>query len=443
MQVTAEQTDPCTIVLDIAVDEQQVARAFDSVYREFSRYANVPGFRPGKAPRAILERFVDSERVRERTLEKLITDTYFKAIEEEGITPYRQPDIQPPDLEDKKPYSYKATVPLEPQVTLGEYTGLTVEKPVFTVTDAMVEERLQRLRDDRARLERVTDRGVEAGDVLIAENQVVLEGEEIPDPARRQLIQIGNNIPGFDAAVMGMTTGEERTFELTYPDDFDEEARRGKRATFTVKLSSISARKLPELNEEFARQVAGVETLEELRTVLRERIQEELTRLSDQIAEQRLLEEIIHRAQIFFPAVLVQEEVEDRLKQLSTDLRQNGITYAQYLAQIGRSAEDHQAQLGAQAQSQIRLLLALRQIAVQENLQAMDEAIEAEFDRLMNDGRITEDQYEDYRADPRRRLQLANALVQQQLHDYLFANNTLNEVEQEVPASEPIAEADD
>src|SRR5690348_1427252 len=129
MQVTAEQTDPCTIVLDISLDEQQVARAFDSTYREFSRVVNVPGFRPGKAPRALLERYVDKERVRNRTAEKLISDSYPKAIEEEGITPYRNPQIDPSDLEDNKPYSYKATVPLEPQVTLGEYTGLSVEKP--------------------------------------------------------------------------------------------------------------------------------------------------------------------------------------------------------------------------------------------------------------------------------------------------------------------------
>src|SRR5438105_12285852 len=110
MQVTAEQTNPCTIVLDIAVDEQQVTRTFDSVYREFSRYVNVPGFRPGKAPRAILERYLDSERVRERALEKIVTDSYFKALKEHDITPYRQPETDLTDLEDKKPFTYKATV---------------------------------------------------------------------------------------------------------------------------------------------------------------------------------------------------------------------------------------------------------------------------------------------------------------------------------------------
>src|SRR5689334_13021214 len=181
MQVTAEPTtNPCEVVLDITVDEPQVTRAFDATYKEFSRYVNVPGFRPGKAPRAIVERYVNMDRVRQQALEKLIRDSYFQAIEEEGITPLhgRGPEIQPPDLEDKKPYSYKATVPLEPQVTLGEYTGLTVDKPILKVTDELVDQRIEALREERARLERITDRGVQPGDILIAETQAVVEGEE-------------------------------------------------------------------------------------------------------------------------------------------------------------------------------------------------------------------------------------------------------------------------
>ncbi|HLV81323.1 MAG TPA: trigger factor [Chthonomonadaceae bacterium] len=436
MQVTAEKTDPCTLVLDISLDAEQVSRAFDNVYREFSRYANVPGFRPGKAPRAVLERYVDRERVRERTLEKLVTDTYAKAIEEQKITPYRNPDIEPPDLEDKKPFSYKAVVPLEPQVTLGAYTGLNVEKPIFTVTDAMIDERIQRLRDDRARLERVTDRGVEAGDVLIADVQAIQEGEENPAPGRRQLIQTGNNIPGFDEAILGMAPGEERTFHLTYPEDFTEEERRGKPVTFTIKLHSISARKLPEMDGDFARQVAGVETVEDLRTALRERMEAELSRLSDQLAEQRLLQEIVNHATIHFPQVLVREEVEENLRQLAGDLRQNGITYQLYLEQIGKTPEEHQAQLAVQAEARVRTLLALHRIAVQEELQITEEQIDAEFDRMLNEGRITEEQYDTYQPDARRRLQVANALIQQQLHDFLFARNTLSPVEQDLTAED-------
>jgi trigger factor len=432
MQVTAEHPDPCTVVLDINVDEQQVARVFETTYKEFGRYANVPGFRPGKAPRAILERYVNAEKVRQQALEKIIRDSYFKAIEGEGIVPYRDPRIDPTDLEDKKPYTYKATVPLEPQVTLGDYTGLTVEKPVYTVTDEMVETRLNALREERARLERVTDRGVQPGDILIVEQQIKMEGDEgEPGQPRRQLVQTGNNVPGYDDAIMGLAIGEERPFDIIYPEDYEEEDKRGKTASYTVKLSSISAKKLPELNDDLAVALGAGQTVDELRNGVRTRLQAEADQYSNQVAEQRVFEQILDSSTIHFPDVLVREEVEDELRRLSQELRQNNVNYSQYLQSIGGlTPEQHQSGLAQQAAQQIQTLLALREISIQEDLQATEEQVDTEYDRLLNESVITDEQYEEFKADPRRRLQVANALIQQRLHDFLFANNTINAVEQ-------------
>ncbi len=370
MQVTAEQTDPCTLVLDVSIDEQQVARAFDSSYREFGRYANIPGFRPGKAPRSIVERFVDTERVRQHALEKIIRETYPEVIEEQGVEPYREPHFDPTDLEDKKPFAYKATIPLQPQVTIGEYTGLTIEKPIFTVTDQMVEKQIDRLREDRARLERVSDRAVELGDVLIAETQVVLDDESDPSLPRRQLVQMGNNIPGYDDALVGMQIGDEKHFELTYPEDYQDEDRRGKLGKFYVKLSSISAKKLPALDDEFVKDVAGVDTVDEFKQTVRERLQADAERISNEIAEQRIIEKILEKSEIHFPYVLVREEVEEKLRQLSIDLKQNNASYSEYLNRLGVSQEEHQTGLFEEAEAQIRILLALREVAKQELLQA-------------------------------------------------------------------------
>ena len=306
----------------------------------------------------------------------------------------------------------------------------------------MVTRRLEQMREDRARLERITDRGVQAGDVLIAENQVVMEGEEDPTPARRQLIQVGNNIPGFDDAVIGMMPGDERTFELTYPEDFDEEDKRGKKAAFTVKLASISAKRLPELNDDFAKQAADVETVDELRNTLRERMEAEYTRLSDQVAEQRLIEQIVTHSVVHFPAVLVREDVEDELRRLGAELNRTGLTYEQYLTQIGQTPESHQEQLRQQSEARVRTILVLRQIAEQEGLQAEEADIDAEFDRMLNEEQITEDQYEEFQFKTGRRLQVANALIQQRLHDFLFANNTITDVSSPADSEEELAEAE-
>ena len=437
MQVNAEQTNPCTIVLDITVDETQVSRAFESSYREFSRHTNIPGFRPGKAPRVLVEKYADGARVKQHTIEKIVQDAYQKAIAEHQITPFRDGRVDAGDLEDKAPFSFKASIPLEPQVAIGQYTGLTAEKPIYVVTDEMVEERIEGLREDKSRLERVTDRSLQLGDVAIAEVKAVLESENDEDiPLKRQLVQTGNNIPGFDEAIFGMNPGESRTFELSYPGDFAEEERAGKKATFTLNLASISTKKKPELNEDFVRTVVSQDgpegismSVEGFRTLLKDSMAKEAVSASNEMAEQNLIEQILGNSEIHFPDVLIYDEVNDKLRHLVTDLKRNQATYEDYLMRIGATAEQHQQSLAQQAGVQIMALLALREIAMQEGLQGTDEETDAEFQRLLVDGVIPPENYAEYKADPRRRLQVANALVQHRLHDFLFANNTLVDVE--------------
>jgi trigger factor len=434
MEVIAEKTDPCTIVLDVTLDEQQVGRTFDNVYKEFSRYVNVPGFRPGKAPRGVVERYVNQNQVRERALEKLLTDSVRQAILQESITPYRQPQIDPPELEDKKPYKFQAIVPLEPQVTLGAYKGIRVEKPIYRVSEEMIDRVIDRLRDGRARLERVSDRGVEPGDVLIAETRTTAEGEENEEPARRRLLQMGSNPPGFDEEILGMVADEERTFTLTYPDDYPDEALRGKKETHEVKLVSISAKRLPDLDDNFAKQ-NGAESVEGLRQQIREREEKSSAELSDEIAEVRLTDALIEGAQIHYPQVLVDEDVQDSLRKVASELRQNNLTYESFLTRTGRTAEQHRAELAEQAANRVRALLVLRKISEDEGIGVDEADIDADFDRLRNEGEISEDQYDEFRTDPRRRLQMMNALLRQRLHDFLFGNNEIVEVEQALPSA--------
>lgn len=439
MQVTAEQTNPCTIILDITVDEAQVSRAFESSYREFSRHTNIPGFRPGKAPRALVERYADKVRVKQYALEMVVRDAYTQAVKEQDITPYRDGEIAPVDLVDKKPFNFKATVPLEPQVKIGQYTGLTAIKPIYPVSDEIVESRIDALRDERAKLEKVTDRGVQLGDVVIADAKTALEGEEDNEEPKRQLIQIGNNIPGFDDALVGSMPGETRTFGLVYPADFAEEARQGKKATFTVAVNRISAKKMPEVNEEFVMLVTGEDMqVDEFKTRLKSQLEDEASKASVELAEQNLIVEILKNSEIYFPDILIRDEVNDKLRHLDADLSRNQVSYSDYLARMNATAEQHQMALANQAATQIRALLALREIAIQEGLQADDDTIDAQFDAMADAEALTQDQADEYRVDPRRRLQIANAIIQDRLHHFLFENNTLIEEEEK---DEPKTEA--
>jgi trigger factor len=308
----------------------------------------------------------------------------------------------------------------------------------------MIDAQIEAIRNERAKFERIADRGIAAGDMVIADVQTIVEGDENPAPSRRRLVQLGsNNIPGYDEALIGAEIGEERTFDLTYPEDYEDEPVRGKGVRFIIKVSSISAKTLPEVTEEFVKDVAGVDTVEAFRDKVKESILANADRTSNELAEQAIIEKILESSEIHFPAVLVRDEVEEKYRRLSVELRQNGINYATYLAQTGQTEEQHQTNVIGEAQMQIRVLLALREIARNENLQASEEAIDAEFARLQDIGAITPEQFEEYLADPRRRMQVANALIQQKLHDFLFANNTLVEIErtfEEVEAEAAAAE---
>jgi trigger factor len=200
--VTKEQVDACTVALEIEVDPETVARAYDRAYREFANVTRVPGFRPGKAPRSILERYIDSDRVAERVTEIVAGRAYAEALKQEAIAPYDDPEVDLPTIAPAEAYRFKANVPLAPKVELGDYTDLTVERPVFTVKDADVDAQIERIRAEHARVAPVENRGVQDGDVIIAEVATTIEGQDPVEPTRT-LIRMGNNIPGFDLSIIG------------------------------------------------------------------------------------------------------------------------------------------------------------------------------------------------------------------------------------------------
>lgn len=440
MEFTTEQSNPCTLEFTINVDAEQVSRTFESVYREFSRYVSVPGFRPGKAPRTLMEKYVNQGRLQERVREKLVAEIGEQALKEAEVEPYRAPTLDAGEIQDKQPFTFKVVVPLEPIVNLGAYTGIEVERPVFLLTDDMVDSRIDRIRNERARIERVTDRAVQADDILIAEVGIEADGEVI-SPKRRQLLNL-TTVPAQVAEnVIGLNIDDEKSFDITFGDDAPQEELNGKTATYTVKVASISAKKLPALDDAFAEQL-GVGSIEEFRNDIKAQLEAEATRYSDQLAEQNIIRNILENSEIHYPYALVREEMEDAYRQLAAELKQMNATYEVWLQANGYTAEAHQAEVEGVSQVRVTTILALHSIAKQENFQVTDEAIDAEYSNLLQKGRITEQQHDEWIDDPQRRFQIANALIQQDLHKFLFENNTLKDVvEAEVPSPEELAEA--
>jgi trigger factor len=427
MAETKEQENPCTLILDIEIEPEKVSKAFDRAYREFSGFTNVPGFRPGKAPRAMLEKYVNQERLRERVMEVLAGPAYREEIQRREIKPYTEPEVEFGDLANGRPWQFKATVPLPPRVSLGDYSTISIERPKYSVSNDDVEKHIESMRNERARLEAVTDRPAREEDVLITETAITPEGGAPPAQPKRTLIRLGNNIPGFDEAVIGMSIDEERTFELTYPDDYQEEDLKGKKASFHVKLLSINQRVVPELNEEWVKDATGFQTVKELKSDVKEKLGESYAQLADRVAENRIVEELIKRSQIDFPDVMVGEEMAQIMQELEEEIK-GRMNFEQYLKAAGLTEEQHRQRIASQAVDRINSTLALRELVKAENVTAADEEVDAEFDRLAEGSELSPEQLAGMKKDKNRRLQASNLVVKRKLRELLFKKAKIKDV---------------
>lgn len=418
MQVTTEKVGPCTIALDIHIEAEKVSRAFERAYREFSRYANVPGFRPGKAPRKVLERFVNQDRLRERVMDLIATPAFQEAVKQEAIIPFREPEVEFADLAEGQPWQFKATVATAPQVTLGDYSsGFVVERPTFSVTDEDVQRQIENLRSEHARLRKVEERGIQKGDMVIAEMAVALVGEEAEVKPQRTLIHVGNNIPGFDEAILGQMPEEERTFTLTFPEDYQDPERAGKEATFTLKVVTINERILPELTDAWVKSVTPHQTVEELRAAIRKSLEDTSQSLADSIVRSHVIHQLIQCSTLEYPPVLVQEEIEYEMNRLHEKLAESRLSYERYLAINDLTEEQHRAQIAEQAENNVRTRLVLRELARKEGITVSDAEIDAEFDRLFEG---SDADVEELKSKPSNRERVAGAILERKLNDCLM-----------------------
>jgi trigger factor len=428
MQVTKEQIEPRTVALDIEVDADTVTQAFARAYREFSAYVRVPGFRPGKAPRHMVEQYVNPDRLVERVTELVAVPAFREAVTQEQIEVYGEPSVEFSDLSDKQPFRFKCVIAQPPIVELGDYTGIEVERPVYEPNPKDVEERIEDIRKEYARLVQVSARGVKESDWIIAETSVSMEGDEGTPETKRTLIRMGNNIPGFDEAVLGAKVDETRTFTLTYPEDYQEPEKAGKAATFTIKVASINERVLPELTDAWVREVIGEPDIETWRANLLETLKRNTKDYADQIAEGRIVEAIVQRSKVEFPNVLVEQEVRQDLAQLDEELSRRENSYEEFLAANEITAEQHQNALAARAVERVRARLVLRELALKENIRVTADEVEQAFTEVFANDETDERALKRLMRDERRRGQVANLVVQRKLRDLLFSLATVKDV---------------
>jgi trigger factor len=370
VKVSAHEAEQRQMVLEIEVDDERVQRALDQAYKRIVSRINVPGFRKGRAPRPLVERMVGREALFEDAVEHLVPQVYQDALKEQQITPAGQPALEVTSTE---PLQFKATVPLEPSVTLGDYRSVKVEREPIVVEDQEVDDIIARMREAYATWAPV-ERAAQIGDRAGLDVQATRLGRTIIDSKDAEFILDPGGaepIPGFSDQLVGMTADQERTFSLG--GEASEEAEAPPATEFAVRLHWVKERELPELDDEFARTAGEKETLDELRQEIRDQIRRHKEAEAEAGYQGSAVSQAVDGASVVIPPQLVEREAQHRAEDLRSTLDKRGIGLEQYLRVTGKDEETFRSELLAEAEQTLKRSLVLEAVADAEGLE-IDEA---------------------------------------------------------------------
>ncbi len=384
MQVTTTPAPKSSVVLEVELPPERLSRAVDDAVRRLSRRTRVPGFRPGKAPRPVLERTLGPGVVLDEAVEHLVEAAYRDALLQKAILPLTNADVEIVQAEEGKPVIFKATVQVRPDVELGDYRNFNFRPEIDTIDDAKVDQVIEELRDQNATLVAVEDRPAKDGDYAVIAFQGTRDGEPFEGGSSdRMPLIIGQErlIPGFEGHIVGLEVGGETEFDITFPDDYPEESLRGQSAHFAVQLKELREKVQPPLDDDFAGQLGEFESLDALRADIKSRLERNaLDRARHEFAD-KIIEYAVANATLELPDVLVEQEVEVMHDEFRSTLARQGITEEAYLKVVEKTDADLHTEFRPNAEKRVKTLLVLSKIAEVEGVEVPEALVEAEVER--------------------------------------------------------------
>lgn len=444
VNVTTRPEPGSKMVLEIEVPPADVDRHFATAYRHVAERTKVPGFRPGKAPRQVIDRFVGRASVLAEALDHLVGESYDAALDQTDIIPIDQPqvDIDPDALAEGQVVRFTATVPIRPDVQLGDYTDFAFGLEVPDTTDEQVDQVIGDLREQQATLRPVDGRALQKGDIAQVKFAGTIDGEPFEGGSADRLpIAVGEDrmIPGFEDQLIGLDIAATKEFDLTFPDDYRVEELRGKQAHFTVELLDLREKVLPEVDDEFVKSVSETDSVDALRAEIRDALERRAQAEARHTFGDRIIEYATANATVELPEVMIANETDIMRDELRSRLAQQAIGLDQYLQLMKQSPEELSTELREPATRRVKTLLVLSAIAEKEGIDATDSEIEAEIAeqlaRYDNDAKLRE-----YLTSRRGRAYLRMTLRNRKLVDALI-ERALGTRPTEAP--EPRAEADE
>ncbi|MGI6049668.1 MAG: trigger factor [Acetivibrionales bacterium] len=385
MNVKIENIEKNKVKLEIELEAEVFDECLNKAFiRNKSRF-NIPGFRKGKAPRSIVERYYGEQVLYEDAINYACADAYDNAIAENDLKPVDKPEIDIVQIGSGQNFIFTATVTVMPEVELGDYKGLSVEKDEVVVNDEDVDKDLQREVEKRARLVAVEDRPVENGDTLNIDflgsiDDVPFAGGEGKDYSL--VIGSGTFIPGFEEQLIGAKIDDEVEVNVTFPENYHSEELKGKEAVFKVKINEIKVKELPEVNDEFASEVSEFETLDEYKASIKEKLTEQAKDAVERKYKDDLIKKAVDNASCDIPEVMVENRLEEMLRQFDMQLRYQGMDLQQYLQMMGMEISKFKDDYRDNALEDVKTQLVLEKISEVENIIASPEEYEAEVEEM-------------------------------------------------------------
>lgn len=389
-----EKTGTNEAKLTVKVTAEEFGRAVDAAIREKGKNLTVPGFRKGKAPKALLEKTFGRAYFYETAINNTYGAAYDMAVEKADIVPVDRADIALVDCSEDG-YTFTATVTVKPEVTVKKYKGIKVEKTVRTVSDTEVNNELDRMLERNARILTVEDRPAQNGDQAEIDYEGFKDGVPFEGgKGEHYPLELGSGqfIPGFEDQVCGHSTGDEFDVNVTFPEDYAAEELKGAPVVFKCKLHSIKCKELPEADDEFAKDVSEFDTLVELKEDIKKKLQEKADEVSDNEIEEQLADVIIENTTVEVPECMYEARIEDMVSDFENRLARSGLTLDEYLKYTGADKAEFMKGFRPQAERQVKIRLALEAVAQAEKITVSKEEMDEEYKMLAERYDIKEEQ---------------------------------------------------
>lgn len=386
MNVKVEKQDGSMALLTIEVEEKRFVEAVENAYHHEKNRFNIPGFRKGKATRAMIEKIYGKSVFYEEAANEVINATYGDASEESGEDITSSPIIDIIQMEEDKPFIYTAQVALKPPVSLGKYKGVEIdeiEKP--SVTEEEIDGEVDREREKNATYDTVTDRSVQDGDMITLDFEGFVDGVPFEGgKADNYTLTIGSGsfIPGFEEQLIGAAVGEEKEVNVSFPEDYHAEELKGKPAVFKCKVGSIRVKNLPEADDAFADDVSEFSTMKEYREDIGKKLLKDKEDRTKQRKEDAVIDAIVADSQIDIPAPMLDTQQRQMLDEFSSRMQMQGLSIDQYMQYTGQTREQLIASMKPDAERRIRTRLVLEEIVKAENITPTEEDFEAEMKKM-------------------------------------------------------------